>query len=475
MTDGRRRVKGTQDGRAAGSPARGTAHDPRGAHSGRLGRIHDRLLDAAVLVLGGAPVDRALDEVFSRARDLGSNERATINSAIYDLVRHRRRLEDLLARAAKSVKKKLDHLDAPIMARLLLLALRADRGEDAETIEASDPYAARRISGLVPALLAQRAKTVVRDDAVERVAVEGSLSDWFAARLIGDLGEHRATEIARALLERAPLTLRVNTLKASRDEVLARIQREHDAGATKGILSPTAIILAESASVTSWPLYQEGLVEVQDEGSQLLALAVGAKPGMVIYDICAGGGGKTLAIAAQMENRGRLVAFDREEPKLAELMKRARRAGLTTHEAHTQDFVTVPESFLGRADAVLVDAPCTGTGTLRRQPDARTRLREEDVAAFAPWQASLLSRATDAVRPGGHVIYATCSLLKAENEDVVRYALEHDSRLAAVPLSEAWGAPLSETLGATHEARIGPGPTRRDPDGFYVARLVRVR
>ncbi|MFO0728356.1 MAG: RsmB/NOP family class I SAM-dependent RNA methyltransferase [Myxococcota bacterium] len=474
MNQGRKpKMRGAQDARPGGAPLRGTGGDPRGAHSGRLGRIQDRLVDAATLVLGGTPVDRALDEIYTRARDLGSSERAQINGAIYDLVRNRRRLEDLLARAAKAQKKKLETLEAPIRARLMLLALLVDRGQAAEVVEASDPYAAKRIQGLVPALISARAKIVERLDTKERIAIEASLPDWFAGRLIADFGEARAYEIAMALLERAPLSLRVNRLKSSRDQALAQIQKAHDPKAVAGQLSPDAILLSEHRSITGWTEVEEGLVEVQDEGSQLLALATGAQAGMVVYDACAGAGGKTLALAAMMENRGRLVAFDREATKLSELMRRARRAGITTHESHEQDFVTLPQSFLARADVVLVDAPCSGTGTLRRQPDARGRLTEEDVGAFTPWQGSLLSRAVDATRPGGFVVYATCSLLKSEGEDIVGRVLSQDSRLEPAPLAEVFGEALSARLSATYQARIGPGPTALDPDGFYVARLRR--
>jgi 16S rRNA (cytosine967-C5)-methyltransferase len=448
--------------------------DPRGAKSGRLGRLHDRLVDAVMLVKEGTPSDRALDQVFRRARDLGSSERSKISDDVYALARGQRRFADLLDRAAKAEGRKLELLDAPLRARLEILTMMADRGVGADDLQAADSYAFRRFPGLFERITSGRVPEPKKRSAVERIAISHSLPDGVATRLVAAFGEERADAMASALLERAPLTLRVNALKASRDEARKRIEAEHEISVEPSGLSPFGLILSGRVSVQGWPMFEEGWIEVQDEGSQLIALALGAKPGEIVIDACAGAGGKTLALGAMMENTGRLIALDRDEQKLLELKRRARRAGLTNHETVTADFIALPEELKARADRVLIDAPCTGSGAYRRNPDSRWRFSETDLAKDMSRQRSLLLRAVDAVKPGGLILYATCSLLIEEDEAIVRGALASDPRLEPVPLAVTLGEGLAKRLGATHEVRVGPGPGPKDPDGFYFA-LLRAR
>lgn len=443
--------------------------DARGGRDGRLGRIHDRALDVTLLLADRVPLDRALDQIFRRSRDLGSAERGAITELAYTFSRVERRLDDRMQRAAKKLKRDLTILDAPVRARLRLLAYYLDQGEDLATLEARDPYAFRRAPGLFE-LIAKGLPDPARRAPSVRLGIEHALSDAVAERMIEAFGEARATEMADALLERAPFTLRVNRLKATREEAQKRL----GVPSTFTPYSPDGLILEKRIALHDLAMFEEGWIEPQDEGSQLIALAVGAQPGEIIYDACAGAGGKTLAMAAQMKGHGRLLAFDRDEGKLSELKKRGRRAGLTNHETKTLDFVSIAPDLVGKADRVLVDAPCTGTGTFRRHPDSRWHVTETHLRELPERQTTLLLRAIDAVRPGGLVVYATCSVLREENEAVVADVLARDKRLEPADLAETLGAELARTLGATHQLRFGPGPGPRDPDGFYVAALRRV-
>lgn len=453
-----------------GAPEEGGT-DARGGRDGRLGRIHDRALDVTMMLANRVQLDRALDQMFRRARDLGSRERAEITELAHAYARSERRLDDTLARGAKVLRKDLSLIDAPIQARLRLLALRLEKGDDLAALEALDAYAYRRVPGLFEAIVKGLPAPVRSPTA--RLGIERSLPDAIAERLIRAFGESRADEIGAALLGRAPFTVRVNLHKATRAEAQARIERDLGVASTPTAHAPAGLTLERRVALQGSAVFEEGWIEPQDEGSQLIALALGARPGEVVYDACAGAGGKTLAIADAMAGQGRLLAFDREEDKLTELKKRARRASLTNHQTHTLDFVRLSPELAGRADRVLVDAPCTGTGAFRRQPDARWRVTENHIRELPARQVTLVQRAADAARPGGLVLYATCSVLREENEAVVEEALARDARLEPVPLSETLGAERAAALGATFQVRVGPGPTAQDPDGFYFALLRR--
>jgi len=241
-----------------------------------------------------------------------------------------------------------------------------------------------------------------------------------------------------ALSQPAALDLRVNLLKADREQARAALAAEGwDATPTK--LSPWGLRIEGRRPVTSGPTFQSGMVEIQDEGSQLIAAMVGAVPGMRVVDWCAGAGGKTLALASVMENRGQIVACDVSAARLDGAVRRLRRAGVHNVERH---LVEPGDKWLkrraGTFDRVLIDAPCTGTGTWRRNPDARLRLKETDLAELIPKQASILDTAQSLVRKGGRLVYATCSLLEEENEDQVTSFLLRHPDFAVVPLARAW-------------------------------------
>ena len=308
--------------------------------------------------------------------------------------------------------------------------------------------------------------TLDHPDMPEAVALD--VPDWLLPHLRARFGAALAEEMV-AMQGEAPLDLRVNLLKATREQAQAALAAEGIA-AVPTPLSPWGLRIAGRRPVTAGPAFQTGLVEIQDEGSQLVASLVGAAPEMRVADWCAGAGGKTLALAMTMANRGHIAACDVSAPRLEGAVRRLRRAGVHNVERH---LVEAGDKWAkrraGSFDRVLVDAPCTGIGTWRRNPDARLRLRPEDLAELAPKQAMILANAARLVRVGGRLVYATCSLLTEENEDQVDAFLAANPAFAPVPLERAWN--LGPPPGAGPYLLLTP--RRHDTDGFFAAVLER--
>ncbi|MGH7154202.1 MAG: RsmB/NOP family class I SAM-dependent RNA methyltransferase, partial [Acetobacteraceae bacterium] len=268
-------------------------------------------------------------------------------------------------------------------------------------------------------------------------AVRFEIPDWILPLLAERFGPAFLAETA-ALLTPAPLDLRANLLKTTRDDARAAL-------AAQGIAtvptrwSPWGLRAPSRQSVTGTDAFRSGLIEIQDEGSQLVALLANARPGDRVADLCAGAGGKTLAMAATMANRGHMLACDVSAARLDSATKRLRRAGV--HNVERLLLVPGDRGLKRRAgsfDRVLVDAPCTGTGTWRRNPDTRRRLTQADLAELLPKQAAILDSASRLVRSGGRLIYATCSLLVEENEGQVSSFVAHHRGFAVVPPGDAW-------------------------------------
>jgi 16S rRNA (cytosine967-C5)-methyltransferase len=300
-------------------------------------------------------------------------------------------------------------------------------------------------------------------------AVRLEIPDWLFPRLAERFGPALEAEL-QALLQPAPLDLRANLLKTTRDAAQAALAAEGlDAVPTR--FSPWGLRIPSRRPVTNGAAFRSGLVEIQDEGSQLVAALLGARPSHRVCDFCAGAGGKTLALAATMDNRGQIVACDTSAARLANATIRLRRAGASNVERHLLEpgdkwAKRRAETF----DRVLVDAPCTGTGTWRRNPDARQRLAATDLAELTARQAAILDAAAPLVRKRGRLVYATCALLEEENEAQVMHFLARHPGFSLVPLARAWpfdGAPpcTGDFLALT--------PARHGTDGFFAAVLER--
>jgi len=412
----------------------------------------------------GFVTDR-LSVAFRREKWLGAQERRFVAETVYGMVRHLRRIDAGLAAGRRGAlggaapggaARDRDRLIAYFLLSGAIdvdAARRAERGIDWARVAAIDETIARE-----------------RKPAA-RVAIGCSLPDWLAARLVADWGDD-AESIARALNERAPMTVRANRLKATRDEAAAALAAE-DVATHAGRWAPDALIVESRTNLFGLRAFKDGLIEAQDEGSQLLAELVDAYGTTV--DLCAGAGGKTLAMAAAMKSRGRILATDVDGKKLEELRRRARRAGVSNTRAVALDrdggWPPPLVELTGKADRVLVDAPCSGVGALRRNPEARWRLREADVDALAVTQQRLVAGAAALLAPGARLVYATCTVLAAENQAVVEAVLAARPELRVMPVAELW--PERAELASADGRFLALRPDRHGTDGFFAAVLRR--
>ena len=364
----------------------------------------------------GASADRIIAEWFKTRRYMGSGDRRAVRELVYGAVR-----------ACGEI---------PVSGRAAMLRLAQ-----------GDPSLAPLFDGSnhAPAPIAPG----------EPVAGAGTAPRWLEAKL-ADSGIAGAD--AAALLGRAPLDVRVNRLKGEAPELPL-------VGAATP--APDAVRFPAGTPVEQWEAYQTGRIEVQDTGSQLCCLALAARPGETVIDLCAGAGGKTLALAAAMDNRGRLIAADTDRGRLSRLVPRAVRAGALNVETRLLGpgrEAEVLADLAGQADAVLVDAPCSGTGTWRRNPEMRWRLSAAELARLAALQLRLLDLAATLVRPGGRLVYVTCSLLDAEGADQAEaFLLRHPEWRARRPELPA-GTPRGAGLRLT--------PAHDQTDGFFIACFV---
>jgi 16S rRNA (cytosine967-C5)-methyltransferase len=415
------------------------------------GLVHDQ----------GWLADRALERALRNDR-LWASERRAAAEAVYGLTRWQGQLDWLLSAGGQ----------VPDLTTRYAGWLVRFGGVDRLT-------AARRLS--VPAarlapLAGAEARLAALADPVERLARRSSLPRWIAARFVEERGQAEAEALAGTLNERAPLTVRANLLVNDRSALARRLEAE-GTGATPTPFSPWGLVLDGHQNAFALEAFRAGGFEIQDEGSQLIALACGARPGMTVVDACAGAGGKALALAMEMRNKGTLWALDSDADRLEEARRRARRAHVDNLRARAVAPDEAAAAQLGdleaRADVVLVDAPCSGLGTLRRKPDARWRLAPSDPARFAAVQQALLARFTRLLKPGGRLVYATCAISRVENEAVADRALQ-ELPLEPAPLAPLLGAERAGALGA-EGPRLQLLPHRHGTDGFFMAAFTRRR
>jgi 16S rRNA (cytosine967-C5)-methyltransferase len=393
------------------------------------------------------PADAVVSRYFREHRELGHADRAFVAETVFAVLRRGRSLE---ARCAGKLSDR----------NRLLVALAVTRG-----------WSQRE---LAPVLKASEEEWLAAAKAMPESdlppAVRCDLPDWLYEALVAQFGADEVDKLAQALNLPAPLDLRVNTLKTNREALLERLAAD-DIAAVPGPLSPLAVRLREKPALAKHPLFLEGAFEVQDEGSQLLGYLLEPKRGEMVVDFCAGAGGKTLLLGALMKNTGRLYAFDISDKRLANLKPRLARSGLSNvHPArieHERD--TKVKRLAGKVDRVLVDAPCSGLGTLRRNPDLKWRQSEDSVAELTTKQAAILDAAAKLVRPGGRVVYATCSLLTAENDAVVEDFLARHPEFTLTPAS----AVLAKQGIALDGDTLRLLPHRHNTDGFFAAILDR--
>jgi 16S rRNA (cytosine967-C5)-methyltransferase len=393
------------------------------------------------------PADAVVSRYFREHRELGHADRAFVAETVFAVLRRGRSLE---ARCAGQLSNR----------RRLLAALAVTRGWSQREL-------APVLKGSEEEWLAA-AKAMSDEDLSP--AVRCDLPDWLYERLAAQFGADQVVALARALNQPAPLDLRVNTLKMNREALLDKLAADGIAAAP-GPLSPLAVRLRDKPALAKSALFLEGAFEVQDEGSQLLGFLLEPKRGEMVVDFCAGAGGKTLLLGAMMRNTGRLYAYDVSDKRLANLKPRLARSGLSNvHPVrieHERDQKI--KRLAGKADRVLVDAPCSGLGTLRRNPDLKWRQSEESVAELTVKQASILEAAARLVRPGGRLVYATCSLLAAENDEIVAGFLAKHPDFKLLPASNILARHDIAIAGDTLRLR----PDVHNTDGFFAAALER--
>jgi 16S rRNA (cytosine967-C5)-methyltransferase len=389
------------------------------------------------------PADGTLSRYFRENPRLGGRERGVIAEAIYGLLRN------------KSVYTSFSESGSgSVMRRITLLGLADAVGIDA-------------LGGLTEEEDAWLRRVMDIDRAHLPLALKSNMPDWLWQKLASKFGEDEAMKLASALNTPASLDLRVNALKSNREDVIASLAQAPIL-AEPTLYSPFGLRVIKKPSIQNLPLFKDGTIEVQDEGSQILAQLLGAKRGEMVADFCAGAGGKTLALGATMRNTGRLYAFDISEKRLAKLKPRLARSGLSNVHpvviAHERDAKI--KRLAGKLDRVLVDAPCSGLGTLRRNPDVKWRQTQAGVAELNVKQASILDSAARLVKAGGRLVYATCSILDEENEGIVAQFLATHPDFSLLPASQV----LEE-----QKIQLEMGdylklyPHKHNTDGFFAA------
>jgi 16S rRNA (cytosine967-C5)-methyltransferase len=419
--------------------------------------MNENLIRQAAVLLSDildfdAPADAKMSAFFRNNRDLGNKERAFIAESVYGVIRRLRYLSTITANAEDDP----DDARKLILAWLLRVQGRSLRDLDAMLNEQQKEWAisikAKSTEGLP-------------------LAVQADVRDWLWDKLVKQYGEEQALIICRSMFEQASLDLRVNTIKGTHEEVLAKMLAENinnEQVMTAMPYSPIGIRMPNRLGISKHVLFTEGKFEVQDEGSQILSFLVAPKRGQMVADLCAGAGGKTLALGALMRNTGRLYAFDVSEKRLHNLGKRLKRSGLSN--LHAQVINNENDLKLKRLnskfDRVLVDAPCSGLGTLRRNPDLKWRQTEQDVMELNIKQSNILARAAKLTKAGGRLIYATCSLLMEENEAIAEAFLASHPNFTLVPANEVL---------AQQQIKLDTGkylnllPHLHGTDGFFAA------
>ena len=407
------------------------------------------------------PAAKALKEWGTAHRYAGSGDRAAISGLIWDVLRRRASSAFLM--------------DADTSRARVLGMMKLERGMS------TDAIAALCDGGrFAPEPLTEAERTALASRTLEGAPphIAGDYPEWLDAHLADVFGDDRVAE-ATAMASRAPLDLRVNTLKAKREKVLASLKH---LGAQPTPWSRIGLRIELGADARNPGIHAEedfikGAIEVQDEGSQLAAMFAAAKPGEQVIDLCAGAGGKTLALAAMMGGKGRLIATDRDKRQLAPIFERLSRAGVHNAEVRSPKGDADPLADIkASADLVLIDAPCTGTGTWRRNPDAKWRMRPGALEVRLKDQAEVLDRAAGMVKPGGRIAYVTCSVLPSENGEQVRSFLARHPQFSIQPLYETASVLWDKAEDFEKAALQSPEgwlmtPRRTGTDGFFVSVL----
>lgn len=398
------------------------------------------------------PADAVLSNYLREQKKLGRNDRHEIAETAFAALRHYEKISAALRRPHVQSRK------AALAALIFGRGMNISQFEDLLNEEDGEKE-------FVSSLKARKAEFS------GSLNTAAELPNWLIHQLKNHLDDEQILQFGRSVAQIAPLDVRVNTLNGKRDKVLQQLQAEFPK-AVATPFAPHGIRFPDKPALNKHPLFLDGTLEVQDEGSQLLAQLVGAKRGEIVVDFCAGAGGKTLAIGAQMANKGRIYAFDISEKRLANLKPRMTRAGLTNiHPERIQSEHDPRIARLnGKADRVLVDAPCSGLGTLRRNPDLKYRQSTESVKQLLLQQQSILQAASALVREGGRLVYATCSVLPEENEQQVATFLQNNPDFELMNAGELL---VAQKIALNTGKYLQLNTAEHHTDGFFAAVLQR--
>jgi 16S rRNA (cytosine967-C5)-methyltransferase len=424
----------------------------------------------------GAFADLALDGEIERGQ-LESRDAALATEIVFGVLRWRRLLDAFLIPHSR---RRLDHLDPAVLTILRMTAYQivfleripaAAAVNDAVTL--ARPRAKPGTPEFVNAVLrsfarrgAGERRPVLPRDPLEQLAVRSSFPTWLAARWVARYGEDEAERLMRALNDRPPLTVRANTLRTGREDLAKRLRTDEGLRAEPTRYAPEGLAVEHGVPPDRWRAFADGDVVPQDEASMLVAHLLAPEPGETIGDVCAAPGTKTTHLATLMHNTGRVIACDREPGRLALVRGSAVRLGLSVVETQEGSVEAVAPRFVGLCDRVLVDAPCSNLGVLRRNPDVKWRRAPDDLGRARVLQQSILAAAATMVGPGGRLVYATCSLEPEENDEVTR------AFLAAHP-SFAIDAPADFPIALDGTGALRCLPHRHGMDGFTAVRLRR--
>ncbi len=421
------------------------------------------------IILGSdKPADSLIDTFYRSRKYLGSHDRGFITKVTYATLRHLRRCEYHLDRSLAEFPEKLLNTDRTLL--LLATSLVLFPASQMVTVNILLPLVkGTRLQEQLPQIFEnlQKPEILPIENNVERLGVRYSFPDWMIEQFILLYGNEEAEQLCASMNEPAPLTIRVNTLKADVETCRKELAKQ-EIETTPVKYSPFGLNVTRRVNMFSLNAFRDGLFEVQDEGSQLLPLLIDPKPNAKVLDACAGAGGKTLELAALMKNRGEIFASDINKFRLEELRKRTKRAGVQNVRVLPIDSIDeLHEKYSGFFDIVLVDAPCSGLGTIRRNPGMKWMVTKEMIAEIAEKQKMILQSAAPLVKSGGRLVYATCTILNQENEDQINtfLAANADFQLQDASLIiEKWNF---KTM--TSNGFIKLLPHRHGTDGFFCA------
>ena len=422
-------------------------------------------------------LDRVLEETLKHCPVQSRRDRALLNALVYGTLRWRGRLDWIISRFSKTPLAKIDPKVLNVLRMGLFQILYMDRIPLSAAVNTAVEMAKNRsqpwVAGFVNAVLRNAARgsaKLVFPDAAENpiafLTVENSLPPWLAQRWLNRFGIETARDLCDAVNAIPPVTVRTNTIKTSRQNLLQALETEAQT-LTPAVYSPVGVRLSgPKRSIPEMTAFKTGLFQVQDEAAQMISMLLNPQPGETVLDACAGLGGKTGHIGQLMENRGRIVAMDSSGPKLQQLRGEMRRLGIDNVETIRHDLTSKPApEHSGRFDRILLDAPCSGLGVLRRNPDTRWNTAKENLGRFQARQLTFLHHLADLLRPGGRLVYAVCSMEPEENEQVVERFLAADRKF------QVDRAPVEPTAPAA--ALISPEgffralPHLHDMDGFF--------